>query len=101
MRLGDTILPPGPLSGASRATASVIPAVVEAARQAVAAMLTCAASQAQSLFDGARKEDLTFEHGSIAVKANGGKRVPFEEVLRLANLNVVTGGGKSPATPGV
>ena len=101
VRLGDTILPPGPLSGASRATASVIPAVVEAARQAVAAMLTCAASQAQTLFNGAHKEDLTFEQGSIAVKGNPGKRVPFEEVLRLANLKVVTGGGKSPATPGV
>jgi xanthine dehydrogenase YagR molybdenum-binding subunit len=101
VRLGDTILPPGPLSGASRATASVIPAVLEAARQAVDAMLTCAASQAQTLFNGARKEDLTFEHGSIAVKGAGGRQVPFEEVLRLANLRVVSGGGKSPATPGV
>lgn len=101
VRLGDTILPPGPLSGASRATASVIPAVIEAARQAIQAMLTCATSQSDTLFNGAQQEDLTFEHGSIAVKGASGRRIPFEEVLGHANLKAVTGNGKSSATAGV
>ena len=101
VRLGDTILPPGPLSGASRATASVIPAVIDAARQAMQAMLSCAASQSGTLFNGASKERLTFEHGAIGVKGSSATQVPFDQVLRLANLKAVTGSGKSAATPGV
>src|SRR5690606_37724914 len=35
VRLGDSSFPPGPLSGGSWATASVIPAVAQAAREAI------------------------------------------------------------------
>src|SRR2546421_2034295 len=40
--LGDTSLPPGPLSGGSMATSSVVPAVFAAARSAIASLLTVA-----------------------------------------------------------
>src|SRR5262247_4627312 len=42
--LGDTLLPPGPLSGGSMATASVIPAVVGAADNAIGSLLDIATS---------------------------------------------------------
>ena len=101
VRLGDTILPPGPLSGASRATASVIPAVIEAARQAIQAVLASAASQTATLFNGVPKEDLSFAKGSVVVKGASTQGIPFEQILRLANLRGVTGSGKSAATAGV
>src|SRR6202012_1822075 len=44
--LGDSALPPGPISGGSAATASVIPAVFDAARAAIATVLSRAAAVA-------------------------------------------------------
>src|SRR5438132_8115327 len=40
--LGDTMLPPGPISGGSMATSSVIPAVIAAADSAIKSLLTIA-----------------------------------------------------------
>src|SRR5438132_8553653 len=49
--LGDTALPEGPTSGGSMATASVIPAVSEAADHAIASLLTIAATTPGSPFE--------------------------------------------------
>ena len=52
--LGDTTLPPGPLSGGSMATASVIPSVLEAARNAVDSLLALAVATQGRRFTGER-----------------------------------------------
>jgi xanthine dehydrogenase YagR molybdenum-binding subunit len=99
--LGDTSLPAGPLSGGSMATASVIPAVFAAADSAVGSLLTVATTTPGSPFEGRRADELAFDDGRVFVKGAGAAPgVPFADVLRRANLRLVTGTGKSDATFG-
>ena len=99
--LGDTTLPEGPTSGGSMATGSVIPAVFAAADKAIEALLTVATTTPGSAFEKRKAEELGFAGGRVFVKADGpGSGVPFAEVLKHANLRLVTGSGKSEATFG-
>jgi xanthine dehydrogenase YagR molybdenum-binding subunit len=99
--LGDTSLPEGPLSGGSMATGSVVPAVFAAADNAIASLLTVATSTPGSPFEKRKPDELAFEDGRVLVKAGGAATaVPFADVLRRANLRLVTGSGKSEATFG-
>jgi xanthine dehydrogenase YagR molybdenum-binding subunit len=99
--LGDTSLPEGPLSGGSMVTGSLVPAVFEAADNAIASLLTIATKTPRSPFDKRKPADLAFEGGRVFVKADGpAKGVPFPDLLRRADLRLVTGSGKSEATFG-
>jgi xanthine dehydrogenase YagR molybdenum-binding subunit len=99
--LGDTSLPEGPVSGGSMATGSLVPAVFAAADNAIASLLTIATSTPGSPFEKNKPTDLAFEGGRVFVKANGpAGGVPFADLLRRANLRLVTGSGKSEATFG-
>jgi xanthine dehydrogenase YagR molybdenum-binding subunit len=99
--LGDTSLPDGPLSGGSLVTASIIPAVFAAADSATTSLMMVATTTPESPFVGRKPEDLAFENGIVFVKAEGSaKGVPFAELLRRANLRLVTGSGNSPASFG-
>jgi xanthine dehydrogenase YagR molybdenum-binding subunit len=99
--LGDTSLPEGPLSGGSMVTGSVVPAVFAAADNAIASLLTIATTTPGSPFEKRKPEELKFEAGRISVKSDGpAKAVPFADLLRRANLRLVTGSGKSEATFG-
>jgi xanthine dehydrogenase YagR molybdenum-binding subunit len=99
--LGDTSLPEGPLSGGSMATGSVVPAVFQAADNAITSLLAIATTTPGSPFEKRKPDELAFEGGRVFVKADssaGG--VPFADLLRRANLRLVTGSGKSEATFG-
>jgi xanthine dehydrogenase YagR molybdenum-binding subunit len=99
--LGDTSLPEGPVSGGSMATGSVIPAVFAAADNAIASLLTIAATTPGTQFEKHPPTDLAFEAGRVFVKADGrAKGVPFADLLKRANVRFVTGSGKSEATFG-
>jgi xanthine dehydrogenase YagR molybdenum-binding subunit len=99
--LGDTSLPEGPLSGGSMVTGSVIPAVFAAADNAIASLLTIATTAPGSPFEKRKPEELAFEGGRVFVKVEDpGKGVPFADLLRHANLRLVTGNGRSAATFG-
>src|SRR5213080_162168 len=99
--LGDTLLPPGPISGGSLATPSVVPAVLAAADNAIASLLNIATSTPGSPFQNRKRDDLNCENGKIFVKADGpGSGVPFADILRRANLRLVTGSGRSESTFG-
>jgi xanthine dehydrogenase YagR molybdenum-binding subunit len=99
--LGDTSLPEGPLSGGSAVTGSVIPAVFAAADKAIASLLTIATTTAGSPFEKRKPDDLAFEGGRVFVKADGAaKGVPFADLLRRANVRLVTGSGKAEGTFG-
>ncbi len=99
--LGDTSLPEGPLSGGSMATESVVPAVFAAADSAIASLLTIAATTPGSPFENRPPTDLAFEDGRVFVKADGAAQgVPFADLLRRANLRLVTGSGRSESTFG-
>jgi len=99
--LGDTSLPPGPISGGSMATSSVIPAVWAAADSAIGSLLKIATSTPGTPFERRKPADLAFEDGKVFLKADGsGSGVPFADLLRGANLRLATGSGKSESTFG-
>jgi xanthine dehydrogenase YagR molybdenum-binding subunit len=99
--LGDTVLPPGPTSGGSLVTGSVVPAVFEAADNAINSLLTVATTAPGSPFAKRRTDDLAFDSGRVSVKPDGpAKGVSFAELLRRANMRLVTGNGKSEGTFG-
>jgi xanthine dehydrogenase YagR molybdenum-binding subunit len=99
--LGDTLLPAGPISGGSMATSSVIPAVFAAADSAIGSVLDIATATPGSAFEKRRREDLAFDGGRIYAKADGvASGVPFADLLRRANVRLVSGSGKAEATFG-
>ena len=99
--LGDTSLPEGPISGGSMVTGSVIPAVYAAADAAAASLFAVAIGTPGSPFEKRAAADLAFEGGRVFVKADGAAGgVPFADVLRRAQLRLVTGNGKSEGTFG-
>jgi xanthine dehydrogenase YagR molybdenum-binding subunit len=94
--LGDTELPLGPISGGSWATASVVPAVFAAADSAINSLLQVATGTPGSPFAKRKPDELAFEGGRVFVKADGsGGGVPFADILKRANLRLVTGSGRS------
>jgi xanthine dehydrogenase YagR molybdenum-binding subunit len=106
--LGDTNLPDGPTSGGSMVTSAILPAATGAVNQAVSRLLNVAALTPGSPFHGTRADGLTIAEGRVVTKqdhpqvvgaayhanvpANG---LPFEEVLRLANLSGITATGRT------
>ena len=96
--LGDTSLPPGPLSGGSLTTASIVPAVLAAADSAISSLMTVAGATKESPFRGRKPDDLALENGRVFAKADGpANGVPFEDLLHGANVRLVTGDGNAPA----
>ncbi|MEO8188822.1 MAG: xanthine dehydrogenase family protein molybdopterin-binding subunit [Acidobacteriota bacterium] len=99
--LGDTSLPEGPISGGSMVTGSMVPAVFAAADNAISSLLTIATSTPGSPFEKRKADELKFEGGRVFVKAAGpAGGVPFTDLLRRANVRMVTGSGKSESTFG-
>src|SRR5438105_3201812 len=99
--LGDTALPPGPISGGSMATSSVVPAVFAAADSAIGSLLEIATMTPGSPFERRKRSELAYEGGRVFVKTDGpDKGVQFDDLLRRASLRLVTGSGKSEATFG-
>jgi xanthine dehydrogenase YagR molybdenum-binding subunit len=94
--LGDTALPLGPISGGSAATASVIPAVSDAARAAVQAVLARATSLDDSPFSGAKPEQLAFSEGRVHRKGEApSSGVPFGQILEAAKMHAASGNGSA------
>jgi len=78
-----------------------VPAVFQAADNAIASLLTIATTTPGSPFEKRKPADLAFEGGRVFVKADGATRgVPFADLLHRANLRLVTGSGKAEATFG-
>ena len=101
VELGDTTLPEGPLSGGSMVSGSIVPAVFAAAESAIGSLISIAVTTPRSPFENRKAGDLAFEGGQVFVKADGAaKGVPFADVLRRANVRLVTGSGRSEGTFG-
>ncbi len=99
--LGDTSLPAGPISGGSMVTGSLVPAVFEAADNAIESLMEIATTTPGSSFEKHKPNELAFEGGRVYVKSEGPeKSVPFADLLRRANTRIATGNGKSESTFG-
>jgi xanthine dehydrogenase YagR molybdenum-binding subunit len=94
--LGSSSLPPGPTSGGSTATSTLIPAIVDAANAAVKVVLTVASTTKGSPFQDKDPGSITLTGGRIHAKGEAaGSGVPYQEILRMANLASANGDGKS------
>jgi xanthine dehydrogenase YagR molybdenum-binding subunit len=100
VRLGDTTLPPGPISGGSWVTASVIPAVSSAARAAVQALLNMATSGPNAPFKDSKPSDLQLVNGRVSKKGAASSGALISDVLTRANVRAAVGDGQSPSTFG-
>jgi xanthine dehydrogenase YagR molybdenum-binding subunit len=99
--LGDTQLPPGPLSGGSAATAAVVPAVLEAAGKAIDSLLALAFNAPHSKFAGRKASDLEYTNGRVHPKGEpASSGIAFEDFLRLGSVRAVSGLGSSEDTFG-
>jgi xanthine dehydrogenase YagR molybdenum-binding subunit len=98
--LGDSALPPGPISGGSWATASVTPAVLDGAQKACKTMLVVAVGAAGSPFVGKKAEELEFVDGTVRLKGQSSGALTFAEVLQIAKVKAISGTGKSGGTFG-
>jgi xanthine dehydrogenase YagR molybdenum-binding subunit len=98
--LGDSSLPPGPISGGSWATASVIPSVLQAAQKATKTLLVAAVGAADSPFLGKKAEDLELVDATVRIKGQPNTAVPFGNILKIAKIQAVSGSGQSKGTFG-
>lgn len=98
--IGDSALPPGPWSGGSMATASLVPAMEQAAKQAIDALLK-AASADDKHFSGVDADQLAYVAGRVHRKdqsPDSGRRI--DQVLTSARISHVEGKGQAEATFG-
>ncbi|RTR06545.1 xanthine dehydrogenase family protein molybdopterin-binding subunit [Halomonas nitroreducens] len=94
VRLGETHLPAGPLSGGSMTTASTLPAVAAAVHDALTA-LKARATEPGGSFAGLAADSLGVESGALVAD---GRRADFAEILARHRLTAITGEGS--AAPG-
>jgi xanthine dehydrogenase YagR molybdenum-binding subunit len=98
--LGDSALPPGPISGGSSATSTVLPAIVEATQKAVDAVIQVAVRTPNSPFQNADAQTLKMTEGRIhAQDKSPDTGVPFQDILALRNLVGLDGHAKTDADP--
>ncbi|HSU19300.1 MAG TPA: xanthine dehydrogenase family protein molybdopterin-binding subunit, partial [Acidobacteriaceae bacterium] len=94
--LGDSNFVPGPTSGGSTCTATVVPAVAQAANAAVQSVLTIATRTKGSRFDGRKASELAMTNGRVHMKDKGpDSGIPFTDVLRGAKVGYARGDGKT------
>jgi xanthine dehydrogenase YagR molybdenum-binding subunit len=94
--LGSSSLPPGPTSGGSTATATILPSVLDAVNAAIKVVLTVATTAKNSPFSGKDVDSLTMSGGRVHAKGQSpASGVPFQEILSMANLASANGDGKS------
>jgi xanthine dehydrogenase YagR molybdenum-binding subunit len=94
--LGSSSLPPGPTSGGSTATSTFIPAISDAANAAVKVVLKVASSTKGSPFQDKEPDSIALTEGRVHAKGEpAASGVPYQEILRVANLASANGDGKS------
>jgi xanthine dehydrogenase YagR molybdenum-binding subunit len=94
--LGDSSLPPGPMSGGSTATASVVPAVADAANAAIKAVFANAVKTKGSPFFNQKPDALAMSQGRVHLKSQPSESgVGFGDVLKMARVAAATGEGKT------
>jgi xanthine dehydrogenase YagR molybdenum-binding subunit len=85
--LGDSSLPPGPTSGGSAATATVIPAVAAASMSVIGRVLELTVRTEGSPFNGADAKALAMTGGRVHKQGEAPESgVPFEQLLQLRRV---------------
>lgn len=98
--IGDSALPPGPFSGGSMATGSLVPAVVEAAQRAKQSLLAAASQSPNSKFHKIDAKELEFKDGKVFEFDQPDQGVDFATLLKQCDFGLISGKGKSEGTFG-
>jgi xanthine dehydrogenase YagR molybdenum-binding subunit len=99
--LGDSALPPGPISGGSWATASTIPAVVDAIEKSQQQLFLIAGQSSNPGLKDQKPEALAMTDGCVHLKDKSpDSGVPYQQLLTEAKVRGVSGSGKSEGTLG-
>jgi xanthine dehydrogenase YagR molybdenum-binding subunit len=88
-KLGDTTLPPAGGSGGSTSTASVLPAVAQAAQDARAKMIAMAIVDIGSPLHGVAESDIDTKGGRLFVKSDAAKGETFASLLTRNGGNAI------------
>ena len=98
--LGDSLLPPAPVSGGSMTTASILPATRKAAQDALSKLRHLAATMPASPFTNRRPDDIVAEGGRVFPKgAHPSSGLPYEDVLKRTNQTEIEGEGYTEPGP--
>ena len=98
VKLGDSALPKAPVSGGSQSTASVTPAVQDAAQQAMLKLAEVAVNDARSPLSGMKTTDLTTKDGLIFNKTAVGASESIATLLaRNGNKTIEAMGSGEPS----
>ncbi len=88
VKLGDSTLPKAPVSGGSQSTASVTPAVADAATQAKLKLADMAINDARSPLVGLNTTDIDISAGNIMSKSNPSKSESISALLTRNNKTI-------------
>jgi xanthine dehydrogenase YagR molybdenum-binding subunit len=98
--LGDSSLPPGPTSGGSAVTATVIPAIAQATDKAMQAVVKAATMANESKYNGADPKTLKFTQGRIHAQDQSPESgILFGELLTGMKLAGLDGQAHTASTP--
>lgn len=95
VKLGDSSSPAAPVAGGSWATASVLPAVAAATREAIAQLRAFATDEGGE-FAGAKPETLTLRDGKLG---DGKRSVDFAAILNKQRFAAAEGFGRTGGAP--
>ena len=96
VKLGDSKLPKAPVSGGSQSTASVTPAVSDAAQQAILKIAEVAINDPQSPLHGFKTLDLDVKDGTVFAKSAPTKSEPIATLLTRNNKSIEAMGSAEP-----
>src|SRR4029077_10913853 len=90
--LGDSHMPPAPVSGGSMTTASVLPAVRHAAIEALKKIVRAAIADEKSPLHGKKEEEVVAANGRIFLKGSVPESgIPYGQVLTATKQAAVEG----------
>jgi len=90
--LGDSRMPPAPVSGGSMTTASVLPAVKEAAQKAIMKLMETATADEKSPLYGKKENELAAADGRIYAKGSSpDSGVTYQQILASKQQAAVEG----------
>jgi xanthine dehydrogenase YagR molybdenum-binding subunit len=99
--LGDSALPAGPISGGSWATASAIPAVMDAIEKAQQILFMVAGQGNETGLAGQKPETMAFTNGCVHLKDKSpDSGIRFDQILSRGNIRAASGKGRSEGTFG-
>ena len=98
VRIGDSSFPLAPVAGGSMSSASVGPAVQDAARRAVGEAIAVATSAGTSPLHGLRADEVEVRDGTVCAKDDPSRAIGFAELVRLGGGTAIEAVGS--AAPG-